>query len=342
MQKKNYITYIALALFAFFALTGNSLYDYLHQATGFASEPVTIVVKPGMSLTKLSGELETQQIIIYPKFWTLYARGISQDQIKAGEYLVNPKSTPLELLDQFTTGDVVEHQLTLIEGWNFKQMLNELHQVEKLELHLKGLSNEEIMKRLDLGGKHPEGLFFPDSYRYVAGTTDLEILKKANKRLNRVLEEEWQKKEEGLPYETSYEALIMASIVEKETGQAYERSQIAGVFVRRLNKSMRLQTDPTVIYGLGDKYKGNLTRKHLKQPSPYNTYTNSGLPPTPIALVGRAAIHAALHPASGSSLYFVAKGDGSHFFSDTLDEHNNAVRQYQLKRKSSYRSAPQK
>ena len=219
-------------------------------------------------------------------------------------------------------------------------MRSALAKHEKIEQTLDGLSDSEVMAKLGHAGEFPEGRFFPDTYRFVRGMTDAQLLEKAYNRLEKVLAEEWQQRAPDLPYATPYEVLIMASLVEKETGVPQERGQIAGVFVRRMKIGMPLQTDPTVIYGLGERYNGKLTRAHLREPTPYNTYTIPGLPPTPIAMVGREAIHAALHPVSGSSLYFVAKGDGSHTFSDDLDAHNNAVREFQIKRRADYRSSP--
>ena len=211
---------------------------------------------------------------------------------------------------------------------------------EKIEHTLNGLSDSQVMDKLGHTGIFPEGRFFPDTYRFVRGMTDVELLKTAYDRLDEVLAKEWNQRATDLPYSGPYQALIMASLVEKETGVPQERGQIAGVFVRRMAIGMMLQTDPTVIYGLGDRYSGKLTRAHLKEATPYNTYMIPGLPPTPIAMVGREAIHAALNPVDGSSLYFVARGDGSHVFSDDLDTHNNAVREYQLKRRADYRSSP--
>jgi UPF0755 protein len=235
---------------------------------------------------------------------------------------------------------MVQYSVTLVEGWNFHQVRAALAKEEKLEHSLDGLSDTQVMDKLGHAGIFPEGRFFPDTYRFVRGMSDVELLKTAYDRLNDVLAKEWEQRAADVPYSEPYQALIMASLVEKETGVPQERGQIAGVFVRRMAMGMLLQTDPTVIYGLGDRYSGKLTRAHLKEATPYNTYMISGLPPTPIAMVGREAIHAALNPVAGNSLYFVARGDGSHVFSDDLDAHNNAVREFQLKRRADYRSSP--
>ena len=217
-----------------------------------------------------------------------------------------------------------------------------LAQNAELEHELSGVDDEKL-KTLTRSRASAEGLFFPDSYQFERGASDWDVLSRAHAAMTVILEEEWQGREEELPYKNAYEALIMASIVERETGQPAEREEIAGVFVRRMNKGMRLQTDPTVIYGLGETFDGNLRREHLRDDNNvYNTYRHKGLPPTPIALPGRAAIHAALHPNQGASLYFVAKGDGGHYFSESLAEHQAAVRKYQLQRRQDYRSSPAK
>jgi UPF0755 protein len=244
------------------------------------------------------------------------------------------------LIDLWKRGEMVQYSVTLVEGWNFRQVRAALAKEEKLDHTLEGLSDTQVMEKLGHGGIFPEGRFFPDTYRFVRGMTDVELLKIAYDRLNEVLAKEWEQRAPDAPYTEPYQALIMASLVEKETGVPQERGQIAGVFVRRMAMGMLLQTDPTVIYGLGDRYSGKLTRAHLKEPTPYNTYVIAGLPPTPIAMVGREAIHAALNPVAGNSLYFVARGDGSHVFSDDLDAHNSAVREFQLKRRADYRSSP--
>jgi UPF0755 protein len=225
---------------------------------------------------------------------------------------------------------VVQYPLTLVEGWTFRQVMEALQADERLEHLIEDPSAEAVMARLGRRGVHPEGRFFPDTYHFTRGSSDLDILKRAHAAMERVLAEEWEARADGLPIESPDEALILASIIEKETGLASERAEIAGVFVRRLRLGMRLQTDPTVIYGLGDDFDGNLRRADLRNDHPYNTYVHAGLPPTPIALPGREAIRAALNPADGETLYFVARGDGSHAFSVTLEEHNRAVRKYQL------------
>ena len=275
-------------------------------------------------------------------FWLrLYWRfNLEGQPLHSGEYRMTPGMTAQDLIGLWQRGEVVQYSLTLVEGWNFRQVRSALARHEKIEQTLDGLSDSEVMARLGHEGVFPEGRFFPDTYRFVRGMTDAQLLEKAYDRLDKVLAQEWEQRDPNVPYSTPYQALIMASLVEKETGVPQERGQIAGVFVRRMKIGMPLQTDPTVIYGLGERYTGKLTRAHLREPTPYNTYTIPGLPPTPIAMVGREAIHAALHPVDGTSLYFVAKGDGSHTFSDDLDAHNSAVREFQIKRRADYRSSP--
>ena len=280
--------------------------------------------------------------LIKDAFWLrIYWRFNLADQpLHSGEYRMVPGMTMEALIGVWKRGDVVQYSVTLVEGWNFRQVRAALAKDEKLQQTLAGLSDSQIMDRLGHSGVFPEGRFFPDTYRFVRGTTDADLLKKAYDRLDDVLAKEWAQRAADVPYSQPYQALIMASLIEKETGVPQERGQIAGVFVRRLRLGMLLQTDPTVIYGLGERYTGKLTRAHLKEENPYNTYLIPGLPPTPIAMVGREAIHAALNPADGNSLYFVARGDGSHVFSDDLETHNNAVREFQLKRRADYRSSP--
>jgi UPF0755 protein len=270
-------------------------------------------------------------------YWRFNMVGVP---LHTGEYRLSPGMSVRELFELWRRGEVVQYNLTLVEGWNFRQVRAALAKHEKIEQTLNGLSDSEVMEKLGHAGVFPEGRFFPDTYRFVRGMTDVEFLQQAYARLEEVLAQEWNARAPETPYRDPYQALIMASLVEKETGVPQERAQIAGVFVRRMQIGMLLQTDPTVIYGMGERYNGKITRADLREPTPYNTYVNAGLPPTPIAMVGREAIHAALNPLPGSSLYFVARGDGSHVFSDDLDAHNSAVREYQLKRRADYRSSP--
>ncbi|WP_413792033.1 MULTISPECIES: endolytic transglycosylase MltG [unclassified Pseudomonas] len=280
--------------------------------------------------------------LIRDAFWLrIYWRfNLAGQPLHSGEYRMVPGMTMEGLIGVWKRGEVVQYSVTLVEGWNFRQVRAALAKDEKLQQTLTDLSDSQVMDRLGHSGVFPEGRFFPDTYRFVRGTSDVELLKKAYDRLEDVLAKEWAQRAADVPYTLPYQALIMASLVEKETGVPQERGQIAGVFVRRMRLGMLLQTDPTVIYGLGERYTGKLTRAHLKEENPYNTYLIPGLPPTPIAMVGREAIHAALNPAPGNSLYFVARGDGSHVFSDDLESHNNAVREFQLKRRADYRSSP--
>ena len=315
------------------------LTDYLESPLKL-NRSLSIKVPAGTSLTAQARQMEKEELLKWPRVLTLYGRLSGQAGIKAGEYLLQPGDTPRDLLAKWVSGDVIQYSLTFPEGLKFSDWLSLVVNIEKLDHVLTPGSHQQILAQLGLEIIHPEGWFFPDTYSYSEGETDRDILLRAHQRMQDVLAEEWNNRSPDLPYDDPYEALIMASIIEKETGVPEERGQIAGVFVRRLQKGMRLQTDPTVIYGLGDAYKGNIRRKHLRQHSDYNTYLIKGLPPTPIAMPGREAIHAALHPEDGDSLFFVAKGDGSHYFSVTLEEHQEAVREYQLQRRSDYRSQP--
>jgi len=319
--------------------------NWLHKPMDLQEEKV-LAIQPGDTVGKIAYRLASDDVLTHPKLFILYAKLSEQTHLEVGEYRLPAKITPKQLLTELRSGDVVTYSVTLVEGLTFKNFLAILNKQEKIINTLDSEASsdaifQQLKAELKLDIDHPEGWFYPDTYQYVANTKDVDILLQAHKKMQRVLAEEWENKAKNLPYKNAYEALIMASIVEKETGVAYERPEIAGVFVRRLQKGMRLQTDPTIIYGLGDSYKGNIRRKHLRQPTPYNTYVIDGLPPTPIAMPGRKAIHAALHPKDGKSLFFVAKGDGSHQFSETLKQHNRAVQKYQIqKRAKNYRSAP--
>ena len=310
------------------------------NSAGFAKGSVEFTVKKGARAKDVTKALFDRDIIGDPWAVNLYAKLAGLTNIKAGRYKLNTVDTPLTLLEKFDSGEVIQYQITFVEGWSLDQWLSHIavidqfHNADKLEL-LKALKLSGIVE------ENIEGWFFPDTYNYLSSDTVLDIMLRAHTKMKRVLAQEWARKAAELPYKTPYEALIMASIIEKETGLAEEREAIAGVFVRRLLKGMRLQTDPTVIYGLGDQYDGDLRRRDLRHPTPYNTYLIKGLPPTPIAMPSGASIFAALHPKAGSSLYFVARGDGGHYFSDTLQEHRDAVNKYQLEQRAeNYQSAP--
>jgi len=289
-----------------------------------------IEVRAGMTFNQLVNQLASQDILDYPFDVRLYGRLSGRaNAIQAGDYLLTPGMTATGLLDKLASGDVIVYQVVLLEGWTLAQALQAIQAHPMITVELP--ANDPSALQSLLGSEsYPEGMIFPDTYNFSRGTTDRQILQRAFTLMQSMLSEEWAARDVGLPYEEPYEALVMASIVEKETGLASERQQIAGVFVRRLQRNMRLQTDPTVIYGLGSDFTGDLTRADLRRRTPYNTYMNAGLPPTPIALPGRESLYASLHPDEGDTLYFVARGDGSHYFSSTLEEHERAVQQYQL------------
>lgn len=294
-------------------------------------------LSPKTNLSQVAIDLIDKELLSYPAAltWVTLARLQGRaHQIKAGIYTIPVKTTPQEFLDILIKGKTSQNTLTIPEGWNFRQLVAALHNNQQLVHTLEGLNDTDIMARLGLSNQHPEGLFYPDTYYFPKGTTDLAFLQRAYEMMQAELTAAWAKRSSDLPFKKPYEALILASIVEKETGKAQERPLIAGVFVRRLKTGMRLQTDPTVIYALGTAFDGNIRKEDLNVDSPYNTYRNKGLPPTPIALPGRDALLAAVKPADGDSLYFVAKGDGSHYFSSTLSEHECAVLEYQLKNKA--------
>lgn len=338
---KSVLFRLLAVLLAVAACVAGALAWYAHRPLRLAASPLDFTIEPGSSMRQVARQLVEAGIDVQPAVLVALARITRQAHaIKAGSYEVEAGLTPLALLAKLTRGDVSQAELAIIEGWNFRQLRAALRAQERLEQTLAEVDDATLMERLGRPGEHPEGRFFPDTYHYVRGMRDIDLLRQAHERLGQVLDEEWARRAEGLPYRDAYQALVMASLVEKETGVPDERAEIAGVFIRRLRLGMLLQTDPTVIYGLGERFAGKLTRAHLREPTPYNTYTNPGLPPTPIAMVGREAIRAALNPADGDTLYFVARGDGSHAFSRTLDEHNRAVREYQLKRRADYRSSP--
>ena len=306
----------------------------LERPLSLESGDLHLVVTPGTTLSEVSGDLGQQGILENPRSLVWYARWNElAHQIKAGEYAIPTGTTALELLALLIEGKVVQWSFTIVEGWTFRQLREHLARNGNLVHTLSELDEDAVMTKLGHPGIKPEGWFLPDTYHFPKGTTDVEFLRRALNATQRNLNTEWEKRDPDLPYLKPYDALIMASIVERETGAAFERPKIAGVFVRRLRKGMRLEADPTVIYGLGEEFDGDITHAHLKQPTPYNTYVRRGLPPTPIAMPSAAAVHAALHPEPGKELFFVAKGDGTHYFSATYAEHEQAVQEYQVKPK---------
>lgn len=295
------------------------------------SRTEVLEVAPGTNLRALGMDLQRRGWLPEPLYLELEARRSKRaGRIKAGEYAVAPGTTPRMLLELLVSGRVIQHQLAIIDGWSFRELIQAVSSSPVLRHTLSGATPARIMAEIGYAGYLPEGRFLADTYLFPARTTDVEVLRRAFAAMEQVLNEEWQARSRDLPYSGPYQALIMASLVEKETAVAEERARIAGIFIRRLQKGMRLQTDPTLIYALGENFDGNIRRGDLELNSPFNTYQVTGLPPTPIALPGRASIHAALHPEAGEAVYFVARGDGTHEFSATLEEHNRAVRKYQL------------
>lgn len=303
----------------------------LAQPLDTGGTTLVYTIAPGMGVGDIARDLAAAEVLNRPLpfIWQARLTGKAR-RIQAGEYQITPGMTVRELLDRFVEGRVVHNTMTFIEGWTFEQVKEALASHSKLIHTLNGLDRRLIMERLGYPDRDPEGLFFPDTYHFTVGTSDATLLRRAYERMGKHLSKAWQGRAAGLPYRGPYDALIMASIIEKEGAHAAERPHIAGVFVRRLQRGMLLQTDPSVIYALGRAFTGDLTRKDLGLDSPYNTYRYAGLTPTPIAMPSADAIHAAMHPAPGEALYFVARGDGRHQFSSTLEEHTEAVVRYQL------------
>lgn len=319
-----FLVIIVIGLFAYYAKSPIPL----------ERKPFEFSLKQGSSLKSAAHQIQQAGGMNNEWLFVLLARGLGKAaQIKPGNYQLEHEVTPLQLLKIISKGQVEQSSLTIIEGSTFKELRALLNTESTLRHDSQPLSDTEVLKRIGATEKLAEGLFFPDTYNYDKGSSDLVLLKRAYQLMQRQLQDNWKKRDANLPFDTPYEALILASIVEKETGQPSDRPMIASVFINRLQKHMRLQTDPTVIYGLGDKFDGNLRKRDLTRDTPYNTYTRDGLPPTPICLPGLAALQVALHPASSRALYFVARGDGTSQFSNSLVEHNNAVDRYQLKQK---------
>ena len=306
---------------------------YLGTPVRIRQYPIEVEIPRGAGFRAAAEQMEKAGIALRRHEFELLARSMGKlRQIKAGSYEITQPLTPLQLLDKLTRGDVTQAEVRLIEGWTFAQFRAALDASPFLKHDTAGLSDTQILERLRATETHPEGLFFPDTYLFGKGSSDLRVLRRSYLAMQRHLKEEWEGRDQGaVPYRTPYDGLIMASIIEKETGQAGERDMIGGVLVNRLRIGMRLQVDPTIIYGLGPTFDGNLKRSHLVEDGPYNTYTRAGLPPTPIAMPGLASLRAAMRPGKTDAMYYVSKNDGSSHFSRTLDEHNRAVTRYQLR-----------
>jgi len=323
-----------LLIFIAPALLAAALGYYAYQPLKLPVTPFEFELKQGGNLKSMARQLQQSGLLESDSafVWMVRLMGKSS-QIKAGYYELEHPVSPMELLSIFSKGEVIQRKLSIIEGWTFRQFRDALNANPDLKHTTLNMTDAEILLQIGATEGHPEGLFFPDTYRFAAGSRDLVIFKRAYQTMQQRLQDAWTTREASLPLQTPYEALILASIVEKETGTPSDRPIIAGVFMNRLKKNMRLQTDPTVIYGIGEKFDGNLRKRDLLADTPYNTYTRSGLTPTPIALPGLEALQATLHPAKTSALYFVARGDGSSHFSNSLIQHNRAVIQFQIKKK---------
>src|SRR6266852_2324221 len=305
---------------------------YLVAPLGVRALPVEVEIPRGAGFRAAAAVLGKAGVELRHREFELLARALGRERdIKAGNYQLTERLRPLALLDKLTRGDVTQAEVRLIEGWTFGQFRVALDASADLRHETTGTDDMQILARLQAAESHPEGLFFPDTYLFARGSSDLAVLRRAYRAMQRHLQAEWEARDPGAPYRSPYEALILASIIEKETGRAEERDQIGGVLVNRLRIGMRLQADPTVIYGLGDAFNGNLKKSHLLDDGPYNTYTRAGLPPTPIAMPGLASLRSAVRPAQTEALYYVSRGDGSSQFSRSVNEHNRAVTKYQLK-----------
>ena len=322
---------VNVALFLIAGLGVWHVNNVLGSPLSVSAEGTLFEISPGSALTTIANELSEQQILQSPRIFRWYAqlKGYA-GSIRAGEYRIDSGTTARGLIDKFVSGDVQLYSFTIVEGWTYREMITSLAAHPAVEQTITVEDWPRLFDTFRTAATHPEGMFLPETYRFPKRTKDVDILRQAFELLQETLDAEWEKRDEGLPLTDPYEALVLASIIEKETARVDERVRISGVFVRRLQKRMRLQTDPTVIYGIGESFNGNLTRRDLQTDTPYNTYTRAGLPPTPIALPGEAAIYAALHPTPGNDLYFVATGlgDGSHKFSETKKQHDAAVKEY--------------
>ena len=324
-----------LLLFVVIAVAAAAGYGawYLGSPVTIRKYPVEIEIPRGAGFRAAVEQLEKSGVALRRYEFELLARATGKVRdIKAGSYEILQPLTPMQLLQKLSRGDVTQAEIRLIEGWTFAQFRAALDASQHLRHDTKGLDDEQILARLQAAEKHPEGLFFPDTYLFGKGASDLAVLRRSYRAMARHLKEEWEGRDlAAVPYRTPYDGLIMASIIEKETGQAGERDMIGGVLLNRLRIGMRLQVDPTIIYGLGASFDGNLKRSHLVEDGPYNTYTRAGLPPTPIAMPGLASLRSAMRPGKTDAMYYVSRNDGSSHFSRTLEEHNRAVAKYQLR-----------
>ena len=324
------VKYLLLLCFLATLGTAAGLYYYADSALPMERSPVTLELRAGSSLKAVAAQLGAAGVLRQPELFVLFARLHGEaGNLKAGNYEFARPLTPLSLLQRMTRGDVTQVSITFVEGWTFRQMRKALREHPKVRLETADLSEAEVLQKLGIPQPLAEGWFFPDTYHFSEGASDLAILRRAHLLMVRHLDQEWGRRAPDLPLKSPVEALILASIVEKETGRAEERGMVASVFTNRLRIGMRLQTDPTVIYGMGEAFDGNIRKRDLTTDTPYNTYTRAGLPPTPIAMPGLDALRATLNPASSDAMYFVARGDGTSKFSRTLAEHERAVTQYQ-------------
>jgi UPF0755 protein len=337
------ITFTLLAISIVLSVLASVTFNrFLNSPANIADAGLSFEIAPGSSFAAVSARLANEGVISNAAWLRWYARYTGgASKIRAGQYRLEAGDTPADILQQFVAGQVELYSFTIVEGWNYRELLAAMSASELIESSIVFEDWPAVLEAFGDTHQHPEGLFLPETYRFPKYTKDIDVLRQAHELMQQTLDEEWQNRAENLPIDSQYETLILASIIEKETARADERPKISGVFVRRLQKKMRLQTDPTVIYGLGTDFDGNITRKHLRTDTPYNTYTRHGLPPTPIAMPGKAAIHAALHPEPGNTLFFVATGlgDGSHKFSDTKAEHDIAVREYLARQRANRNKA---
>jgi UPF0755 protein len=325
---KNLLSSIIVLIF----LAAAGLTFWAQQPITADGKPIEFTVKPGSTLRSSAQQIAGAGIPLNPILFEMLVRVTNKSaRLKAGNYELKPATTPLMLIEQLARGEFAQESLAIIEGWTFKQMRQAIASHPALKHDTLELTDQQILDKIAADFHKAEGLFFPDTYLFAKGASDLQIYRQAHEHMMKRLREAWDKRDGNLPYKTPYEGLIMASIVEKETGQTSDRSMIAAVFVNRLKLGMMLQTDPTVIYGMGEQYDGNIRKGDLKKDTPYNTYTRAGLPPTPIALPGADSLLATFKPAKTDALYFVSRGDGSSQFSNNLTDHNRAVNQYQRK-----------